>query len=267
MLEIKHLTKTFNPHTINEHRVIDDLSLKVEDGDFITIIGSNGSGKSTLFNLIAGSLIADSGSIILNGQDITLQKEHLRAHQIGRLFQDPLTGTAAHMTVEENLALAAKSGGWLKLISQADRQMFTRQLAQLEMGLENCLDQPVGLLSGGQRQALTLMMATINPPQLLLLDEHTAALDPASADKVLEITNRIVAQQKLTCLMITHNMASALQLGNRTIMMDKGRIILDLNRQQKKEMSVEQLVEQFHRKTERIFSDDEMMLAQQYARI
>ena len=267
MLEIKHLCKTFNPHTINEHLVIDDLSLKVEDGDFITIIGSNGSGKSTLFNLIAGSLIADSGSIILNGQDITLQKEHLRAHHIGRLFQDPLTGTAAHMTVSENLALAAKSGGWLKLISQADRQRFTQQLSQLEMGLENCLDQPVGLLSGGQRQALTLMMATINPPQLLLLDEHTAALDPASADKVLEITNRIVAQQKLTCLMITHNMASALQLGNRTIMMDKGRIILDLNRQQKKEMSVEQLVEQFHRKTERIFADDEMMLARQYARI
>ena len=180
MLEIKHISKTFNPGTVNEKKAISDLSLSVPDGDFISIIGANGAGKSTLFNAIAGSFFTDSGSIFLGGEDITLQPEHVRAKTIGRLFQDPMRGTAPNMSIEENLALAAGRGGWLARIKRRDREEFRDKLALLGMGLEDRMLQPVGLLSGGQRQALTLMMATINPPRLLLLDEHTAALDPAS---------------------------------------------------------------------------------------
>lgn len=260
MLELRNLTKIFNPSTVNARAGISDLSLTVNDGDFITIIGPNGSGKSTLFNLIAGSLISDSGDIFLDGKNITLQKPSFRARSIGRLFQDPLAGNAPSMTVAENLALAAKSGGWLKTISRADRQLFRQRLAELDMGLEDCLDQPVGLLSGGQRQALSLMMATINPPRVLLLDEHTAALDPASGDKVLKITKKIVAEHQLTCLMITHNMADALRLGNRTIMLEKGRIIMDLTGEERRQATVASLVEMFRHHSGHQLTDDELML-------
>ena len=260
MLELRHITKIFNPHTVNEKIGIDDLSLTVNDGEFITIIGSNGSGKSTLFNLIGGTLTSDSGDIFLDGRNITLQKPCLRSRSIGRLFQDPLAGTAPDMTVAENLALAAKSGGWLKTISRSDRQFFREKLAQLEMGLEDCLDQKVGLLSGGQRQALSLMMATVNPPRVLLLDEHTAALDPSSGAKVLEITEKIVTSQQLSCLMVTHNMADALKMGSRTIMLDHGRIIMDLSGEERAQMSVSGLVERFRSTAGKMLDDDELML-------
>lgn len=260
MLELRNVTKIFNAQTVNETRGISDLSLKVNDGDFITIIGPNGSGKSTLFNLIAGSLISDSGDIFLDGVNITLQKPSVRSRSIGRLFQDPLAGNAPEMTVAENLALAAKSGGWLKTISRTDRQFFREKLSILNMGLEDCLDQPVGLLSGGQRQALSLMMATINPPKLLLLDEHTAALDPSSGEKVLQITEKIVSENHLSCLMITHDMADALRMGNRTIMLEKGRIIMDLSGPQRREATVQSLVEMFRKNSGRMLADDELML-------
>nr|MCR5756108.1 ATP-binding cassette domain-containing protein [Acetatifactor sp.] len=205
MLSISHISKTFYPGTPNAKIAIDDLSLEVASGDFISIIGSNGAGKSTLFNAICGSFITDTGRITLDGQDITLMPEHARAKHIGRLFQDPMRGSAPGMSIEENLALAAGKGGWLSKVSKADKKLFRERLALLDMGLEDRMQQPVGLLSGGQRQALTLMMATLNPPKLLLLDEHTAALDPATAEKVLKMTAKIVEEEHLTCLMITHN--------------------------------------------------------------
>ena len=190
MLRISHISKTFNPGTINEKRVFADLSLPLAPGDFVTIIGCNGAGKSTLFNAIAGDFVVDSGSIEVNGQDITFLPSHRRSKHIGRLFQDPMRGTAPHMTIEENLAMAAGSGGWFSHLSREDRKRFREKLSQLNMGLEDRMRQPVGLLSGGQRQALSLLMSTMNPPWLLLLDEHTAALDPATAEKVLELTKR-----------------------------------------------------------------------------
>ena len=211
-----------------------DLSLELKAGDFATIIGSNGAGKSTLFNAISGSFFTDAGSIELAGQDITFQPEYQRARKIGRLFQDPMRGSAPGMTIEENLALAAGSGGWFSHMTKKDRQRFRDRLALLDMGLEDRMKQPVGLLSGGQRQALTLMMATMNPPKLLLLDEHTAALDPGAAEKVLNITRRIVEEENLTCLMVTHNMESALALGNRTLMMNQGRILFDVSGEERK---------------------------------
>ena len=203
MLRIAHIYKTFNPGTVNEKKALVDLSLELKAGDFATIIGSNGAGKSTLFNAISGSFFTDAGSIELAGQDITFQPEYQRARKIGRLFQDPMRGSAPGMTIEENLALAAGSGGWFSHMTKKDRQRFRDRLALLDMGLEDRMKQPVGLLSGGQRQALTLMMATMNPPKLLLLDEHTAALDPGAAEKVLNITRRIVEEENLTCLMVT----------------------------------------------------------------
>ena len=215
MLKLTHISKTFNPGTVNEKKALCDISLDVADGDFISIIGSNGAGKSTVFNAIAGSFYTDSGSIFLDGEDITLQPEHVRAKKIGRLFQDPMRGSAPGMTIEENLALAAGKGGWFSHISRATREEFRERLSLLGMGLEDRMQHPVGLLSGGQRQALTLMMATFNPPKLLLLDEHTAALDPATAEKVLALTKDIVEKNALTCLMVTHNMQTALDLGNR----------------------------------------------------
>ena len=226
MLEFKGVTKTFNPGTVDAKTALDNLSFKVNKEDFITIIGA---GKSTLFGAIAGDFTVDSGEIFLDGSDITLEPEYKRAKQIGRLFQDPMRGSAPGMTVEENLALAAGSGGWLSFLSKADKKRFRERVALLNMGLEDRMSQPVGLLSGGQRQALTLMMATLNTPKLLLLDEHTAALDPGTAEKVLELTTRIVAENRITCLMITHNMQSALELGNRTVMMDRGRIVMDVS--------------------------------------
>ena len=260
MLEISHISKTFNPGTVNEKRAITDLSLRVEDGEFLSIIGANGAGKSTLFNAIAGSFFTDSGSIFLGGEDITLQPEHVRAKTIGRLFQDPMRGTAPNMSIEENLALAAGRGGWLARIKRRDREEFRDKLALLGMGLEDRMLQPVGLLSGGQRQALTLMMATINPPRLLLLDEHTAALDPATAEKVLELTKQIVAEQRLTCLMITHNMQSALELGSRTLMMDGGRIIFDASGEARTKLSVSDLLVLFKEAAGKALDNDRMML-------
>ncbi len=260
MLKISHISKTFNPGTVNAKLAIDDLSLTVADGDFITIIGANGAGKSTLFNAICGSFITDRGEILLDGEDITLMAEYKRARTIGRLFQDPMRGSAPGMSIEENLALAAGHGGWLSSTSRADKELFRRKLSLLGMGLETRMQQPVGLLSGGQRQALTLMMATINPPKLLLLDEHTAALDPATAEKVLQLTEEIVRDGQLTCLMVTHNMQTALELGNRTVMMDHGKIIFDVSGEERKKLTVADLLEQFKISSGKALDNDRMLL-------
>ena len=228
MLELNNLHKTFNPGTVNEKVALNGVSLHMEAGDFATIVGSNGAGKSTMFNAITGGFIADEGSIVLGGQDITFEPEHQRSKVIGHLFQDPLKGTAPNMTIEENLALAYLRAGTaphaiFSRISRKDKALFREKLALLDMGLEDRMKQPVGLLSGGQRQALTLLMATLVTPKLLLLDEHTAALDPATAEKVLALTKSIVAEKKITCLMVTHNMHQASSWANRTLMMDGGR--------------------------------------------
>ena len=264
MLELQHISKTFNPGTPNEKRAVHDLSLHLDRGDFVTVIGSNGAGKSTLFNAIAGSFYVDEGRILLADKDITFTAEHDRSRVIGRLFQDPLRGTAPHMTIEENLALAylrAAHGNPFRRISAKDREFFRMQLAQLDMGLEDRLSQPVGLLSGGQRQALTLLMATMMPPELLLLDEHTAALDPGTAEKVLALTRRIVDEHHITCLMVTHNMTQALALGNRTLMMADGGIVLDVAGDERTRMTVEDLVERFRAGTGRALDNDRMLLS------
>ena len=260
MLSISHISKTFNPGTVNAKKALDDLSLRVEDGEFVTIIGANGAGKSTLFNAICGSFFVDSGSILLDGKNVTMTPEHQRARVIGRLFQDPMRGTAPGMSIEENLALAAGRGGWLSRIRREDRALFRERLALLGMGLEDRMQQPVGLLSGGQRQALTLMMATFNPPKLLLLDEHTAALDPASAEKVLAITRQLVEENRLTCLMVTHNMQSALDLGSRTVMMDRGRIIFDVAGERRRGLTIADLMEQFRLAAGKALDNDRMLL-------
>ena len=260
MLELKKISKTFNPGTINEKKALSELSLTLNDGDFVTIIGANGAGKSTLFNAISGRFSIDTGSIVLDGKDITFMPEHHRAHVIGRLFQDPMLGTSPGMTIEENLSMAAKRGGWFSHITKADRQFFREKLAVLDMGLEDRLTQPVGLLSGGQRQALTLMMATIVPPQLLLLDEHTAALDPAAAEKVLAVTKSIVAENSITCMMITHNMQSALELGNRTLMMDRGGIIMDVSGEERAGMTVQDFLDRFRTRVGKDLDNDRMLM-------
>lgn len=260
MLTLDNISKTFNPGTVNSKLALDKLSLDVENGDFITVIGANGAGKSTMFNAISGVFMTDSGSIILDGKDITFMPEYKRSKTIGRLFQDPMKGSAPDMTIEENLALAAGRGGWLSRIKKSDREFFREKLSELDMGLENRMNNPVGLLSGGQRQALTLMMATINPPKLLLLDEHTAALDPKTAEKVLELTTKIVDENKLTCLMVTHNMQSALELGNRTIMMMDGRIIYDVKGKEREKLSVQDLLDRFKENAGRALTNDRMLL-------
>ena len=264
MLDIRHISKTFNPGTVNEKRAITDLSLHLDPGEFVTVIGSNGAGKSTLFNAIGGSFYVDEGSIVLGDSDITFLPEYKRSRRIGRLFQDPLRGTAPHMTIEENLALAylrSSHGNPFKRLSQKERDTFRAQLKQLDMGLEDRMRQPVGLLSGGQRQALTLLMATMVPPQLLLLDEHTAALDPGTAEKVLELTKRIVAQEHITCLMVTHNMAQALELGSRTLMMAEGGIVLDVSGAERAGMTVEDLIERFRVGPGQALDNDRMLLS------
>lgn len=260
MLKISHITKTFGAGTTDAKKALDDLSLDVRRGDFITIIGANGAGKSTLFGAIAGSFITDSGELVLDGEDMTLLPEYRRARKIGRLFQDPMRGSAPDMTIEENLALAAGRGGWLSPVSRADRRFFRERVAMLEMGLEDRMNQPVGLLSGGQRQALTLMMATLNTPKLLLLDEHTAALDPATAEKVLELTKRIVAENGLTCLMVTHNMQSALELGNRTVMMNAGKIVMDVSGEERARLGVPDLLRRFRESSGKELHNDRMLL-------
>lgn len=261
MLELKSISKTFNPGTVNEKCALHDLSLRVPDGDFITIIGANGAGKSTLFGAISGSFLTDSGEILLDGQNVTFWPEHQRAKVIGRLFQDPMRGSAPGMTIEENLALAAGRGGWLGQIRRRDREYFREQLRELDMGLEDRLRQPVGLLSGGQRQALTLLMATVAKPKLLLLDEHTAALDPGAAEKILAMTARIAAEQKLTCLMVTHNMRAALALGNRTLMMNNGQIVLDVSGAERAHMEVNDLLERFKSGTGAALDNDRILLS------
>ncbi|MBS1407617.1 MAG: ATP-binding cassette domain-containing protein [Oscillospiraceae bacterium] len=260
MLKISHITKTFGLGTTDAKKVLDDLSLDVRRGDFITIIGANGAGKSTLLGAIAGSFITDSGELVLDGEDMTLLPEYRRARKIGRLFQDPMRGSAPDMTIEENLALAAGRGGWLSPVSRADRRFFRERVAMLEMGLEDRMNQPVGLLSGGQRQALTLMMATLNTPKLLLLDEHTAALDPATAEKVLGLTRRIVAENGLTCLMVTHNMQSALELGNRTVMMNAGKIVMDVSGEERARLGVPDLLRRFRESSGKELHNDRMLL-------
>ena len=261
MLDIQRISKTFNPGTVNEKKAITDLSLHLNKGEFVTVIGSNGAGKSTLFNAIAGSFYVDAGAITVGGHNMTFLPEYKRAKRIGRLFQDPLKGTAPNMTIEENLALAAGNGGWFSRLTQKDRTRFRDRLALLDMGLEDRLNQPVGLLSGGQRQALTLLMATLRKPKLLLLDEHTAALDPKTAAKVMELTERMVTEEKLSTLMITHNMRDAIRYGNRLIMLHAGRIILDISGQEKKDLTVPELLEMFARASGDEFSGDRAILA------
>lgn len=266
MLKLNNVSKTFNPGTVNEKKALEKVSLHLEAGDFVTIVGSNGAGKSTLFNAIAGAFYVDEGSVVLAGEDITFKPEYKRSREMGRLFQDPMRGTAPNMTIEENLALAylrtAKhQNAFFSRTSKADKAMFREQLALLGMGLEDRMRQPVGLLSGGQRQALTLLMATMVPPKVLLLDEHTAALDPATAEKVLEITKEVVARNQITTLMVTHNMQHALDLGNRTLMMDRGRIILDIKDQERAGLAVSDLLERFRAGAGKQLDNDRILLS------
>ena len=248
MLDIQNISKTFEKGTVNEHVAINNMSLKLEDGEFVTIVGSNGAGKSTLFNAICGSFMVDSGHILLDGKDITYDSEHSRAKVIGRVFQDPMKGTAFDMTIEENLSIAynkIRKRGLQAGISKADRELFQEKLSLLGMGLEDRMKEKVRLLSGGQRQALTLFMAVIAKPKLLLLDEHTAALDPSAARKVLEQTDYFAKDEKLCTMMITHNMKAALEHGNRTILMQGGQIKMDIRGREREEMTVEKLIEKF----------------------
>lgn len=264
MLKINQLKKTFNPGTVNEKVAMSDVNLHLASGDFVTIIGSNGAGKSTLFNLIGGYFLPDEGKILLDGQDITYMKEHKRAKYIGRLFQDPLKGTAPSMTIEENLALSYLRSTNAKLsfgISKKERELFRERLAQLDLGLEDRLKTKMGLLSGGQRQAVTLLMSTLVAPKLLLLDEHTAALDPATADKVLKITKEMIKERKITTMMITHNIQSALELGNRTMMMDHGTIVLDIKGEERAHLTVQDVLELFKKKSHKDLDNDRILLA------
>ena len=266
MLDLKNISKTFNPGTVNEKVALENVNLHLDDGDFATIVGSNGAGKSTLFNAIAGEFIADTGTITLDGRDITFLPDFKRSKAIGRMFQDPLRGTAPHMTIEENLALAYLRAGTaphaiFSRISRKDKELFREKLSLLDMGLEDRMKQPVGLLSGGQRQALTLLMATLVTPKLLLLDEHTAALDPATAEKVLELTRNIVAEKKITCLMVTHNMHQALELGNRTLMMDAGRVVFDVQGEERSRMTVDDLLEKFRENAGKTLDNDRILLS------
>jgi putative ABC transport system ATP-binding protein len=265
MLEIKNISKTFSPGTVNEKKAISGLSLTVNDGDFITIIGSNGAGKSTLFNAIAGSFFVDEGYIILGGQDITFLEEHKRSRVIGRMFQDPLKGTAPSMTIEENLALAylrsSEGTSPFSRISARDKKNFREQLSKLGMGLEDRMKDPVGLLSGGQRQALTLLMATFVTPKILLLDEHTAALDPGTAEKVIELTKSIVETNNITCLMITHNMKQALSIGNRTLLMNDGQVVLDVTGSERASLTTADLIDKFRKKVGEDLDNDRILLS------
>lgn len=266
MLEIKNIYKTFNPGTVNEKTALDGVSLKLEDGDFVTVIGGNGAGKSTMLNAIAGVWPVDEGQILIDGEDVTKLPEHKRAEYLGRVFQDPMTGTAGTMGIEENLSLAKRRGQSRTLksrITKQEREEYRELLKVLDLGLEDRLTSKVGLLSGGQRQALTLLMATLQRPKLLLLDEHTAALDPQTAKKVLEITDEIVTEKKITTIMITHNMKDAIRLGNRLIMMDHGKIIYDISGEEKKNLKVSDLMDLFAKASNGEFvANDRMLLSE-----
>jgi len=263
MLRLNKLHKIFNYGKINENYVLKDINLDVPKGDFITIIGSNGAGKSTLLNLVAGTFFPEAGTVKINGQDVTGWPVYKRAYLVGRVFQDPLQGTATEMTIEENLSLAVKRGcrrGLRLGLDKKRRAKFRRLLALLELGLENRLDCPVKLLSGGQRQALTLLMATMGNPRILLLDEYTAALDPKTALQIIEITKRIIKQEHLTVLMVTHDLKQALTMGNRTIMMDRGEIILDLKGEERDKITVSDLLAKFAERSGRELTDDRILL-------
>ena len=264
MLEIKNVYKTFNPGTINEKRALNGLNLTLNDGDFVTVIGGNGAGKSTMLNMVAGVYPVDRGSIVIDGTDVTRLPEHKRAKYLGRVFQDPMMGTAADMWIEENMALASRRGqarGLKWAISKAEREQFKEMLSELDLGLENRLSAKVGLLSGGQRQALTLLMAVMKKPKLLLLDEHTAALDPKTAAKVLSLSDKFIEEGHLTAMMVTHNMKDAIAHGNRLIMMNNGQIILDVSGEEKKKLTVEYLLEAFTKLSGSEFANDRALLS------
>ena len=264
MLDLINVKKTFNPRTVNEKVALNGVNLHLNDGDFVTVIGGNGAGKSTTLNAIAGVWPVDEGQIIIDGADVTNLSEHRRASLLGRVFQDPMTGTAATMQIEENLALAARRGQRRTLragITRAEREEYREKLATLGLGLENRMTTKVGLLSGGQRQALTLLMATLKQPKLLLLDEHTAALDPRTAEKVLSLSRQIIEENHLMTMMVTHNMRDAIAYGNRLIMMHEGRVILDIAGEEKKKLTVENLLEQFARVSGDEFVNDRALLS------
>ena len=264
MLKLENIRKVFHPGTVNQKIALDGLSLTLNDGDFVTVIGGNGAGKSTLLNTIAGTFPVDQGSISIDGEDITHLSEEKRARFLGRVFQDPMMGTAADMWIEENMALAARRGkrrGLKWAISPTDRETFRRLLSELDLGLEDRLSSKVGLLSGGQRQALTLLMAVMKKPKVLLLDEHTAALDPKTAAKVLELSDRFIEEGKLTTLMVTHNMKDAIAHGNRLIMMNAGKIVLDISGEEKKRLTVDDLLHAFTLSTAEEFANDRILLS------
>ena len=264
MLKITNLQKTFNPGTVNAKTALNGLDLTLEDGDFVTVIGGNGAGKSTMLNAIAGVWKPDYGTVEIDGVDVTNMPEHKRAQFLGRVFQDPMKGTAPDMEIAENLSIAARRGTRRKLrwgIRKNERAEYRELLATLELGLESRLSAKVGLLSGGQRQAVTLLMATLNRPKLLLLDEHTAALDPKTAAKVLQITNKLVTENKLTTLMITHNMHDAITYGNRLIMMHEGRILIDVSGEEKKKLTINQLLQLFEQASGSMFANDKVILS------
>lgn len=264
MLEIKDIYKTFNAGTINERKALQGVSLKLEDGDFVTVIGGNGAGKSTMLNAVAGVWPVDSGSIIIDDVDVTGMPEHKRAKFLGRVFQDPMTGTAATMQIDENLAMAYRRGKRRTLkwgIKKEEREKYYEMLKQFDLGLEDRMTAKVGLLSGGQRQALTLLMATLQRPHLLLLDEHTAALDPKTAAKVLELSQKIIAEENLTAMMVTHNMRDAITYGNRLVMMNEGRIVIDIKGEDKKKLTVEDLLQKFEEVSGEEFTNDKALLS------
>ncbi|MEG0442850.1 MAG: ABC transporter ATP-binding protein [Carnobacterium sp.] len=263
ILEVQAIHKSFETGTINENHVLKGLDLTIKEEEFVTIIGGNGAGKSTLLNSIAGSFFVDEGRIFLDGEDVTYKKTAERSKHIGRVFQDPKMGTATRLSIEENLAVAYNRGkkrGLSLGVKEKQRTLFRKRLRQLDLGLENRLKMEVGLLSGGQRQALTLLMATLETPKLLLLDEHTAALDPKTSQMVLELTDKIVQEEKLTAMMITHNMENAIEYGNRLIMLHNGRIVVDVSGAEKKKMTVPDLLELFHKNSGNRVSDDALIL-------
>ena len=264
MLEVRNVTKIYNPGTQTEQRLFEDFSLTVEDGQFVAIVGSNGSGKTSLLNIICGSIPIEGGDVLVGGQSISKLKDYQRYATMGRVYQDPAAGTCPNLTMLENLSLADNKGrsyGLSRGVNKKRIDFYRQQLSALGLGLEDRMKQPVGLLSGGQRQALTLLMATLVTPKLLLLDEHTAALDPATADKVLELTRQIVAENRITCLMITHNMRDALTLGNRTLMMDRGRIVLDVGGEERAHMGVNELLERFAANAGHALDNDRILLS------
>jgi putative tryptophan/tyrosine transport system ATP-binding protein len=265
MIELRNVSMIFNQGTVNENQAISAINLRVKEGDFITVIGSNGAGKSTLFNLIAGTITPTTGSILANGRNVTHDPEYKRARYIGRIFQNPLLGTASNMSLEDNMMITYRKGfKWLKRsLNQTMRELFRAELVQLKMGLEERMKENLAMFSGGQRQALTLLMTVLSKPDLILLDEHTAALDPKNAGIVLEMTNRFIKEFNLTAMMITHNMSHAIEFGNRLLMMDKGEIIFDVEGEAKRELTVEKLVKKFHEIRHKTFENDRTLLAEE----